>query len=149
MFNIEDKNTIREIIDQRSETDIVIPLYVKVGNTIYSLLEANTIPDCSRSIFKVGFGSSASVFTRNSFPTNQIVNFSGTSMFMNYDEQYQANVRYFIFESDEVDVERNDSANGILNKQINDYYNMLFDYVMEFVNVAKTERRRKAVEDYA
>ena len=52
MFDINDKETIMKLIDKRKPEELIIPLYVRVGKDIYSLLEIKSIPDCSPSITK-------------------------------------------------------------------------------------------------
>lgn len=142
MFDINDKETIMKLIDKRKPEELIIPLYVRVGKDIYSLLEIKSIPDCSPSIFKVGFGSSNSVFTRLKFPTNMLMYFSDVNFFNHYDEDKQATIQYIVFESS--DVEDNDS---LLNKNINMYYDMLLEYVMENVDKNKKERIKKTMEE--
>ena len=142
MFDINDKETIMKLIDKRKPEELIIPLYVRVGKDIYSLLEIRSSPDCSPSIFKVGFGSSNSVFTRLKFPTNMLMYFSDVNFFNHYDEDKQATIQYIVFESS--DVEDNDT---LLNKNINMYYDMLLEYVMENVDKNKKERIKKTMEE--
>ena len=68
MFDINDKETIIKIIKQRSDDEYVIPLYVKIYNKTYSILELDSIKDFNQSSFKVGFGTASSMFMKNSFP---------------------------------------------------------------------------------
>ena len=142
MFNVEDKEMIMSIIDNRKSDELVIPLYVKVGNQRYSLLEIEDIPDCSPSIFKVGFGSSNSVFNRLKFPNNQLMYFSESRLFNHYDEDKQIMIQYIMFESSEVEDDR-----SVLNDNINKYYNILLDYVMSCVFKNKKERIKKTIEE--
>lgn len=142
MFNVEDKEMIMSIINNRKSDELVIPLYVKVGNQRYSLLEIEDIPDCSPSIFKVGFGSSNSVFNRLKFPNNQLMYFSESRLFNHYDEDKQIMIQYIMFESSEVEDDR-----SVLNDNINKYYNILLDYVMSCVSKNKKERIKKTIEE--
>ena len=142
MFNVEDKEMIMSIINNRKSDELVIPLYVKVGNQRYSLLEIEDIPDCSPSIFKIGFGSSNSVFTRIKFPNDKLMYFSEAKLFNHFDEDKQILIQYITFESS--DVEDNDT---LLNKNINMYYDMLLEYVMENVDKNKKERIKKTMEE--
>lgn len=142
MFNVEDKEMIMSIINNRKSDELVIPLYVKVGNQRYSLLEIEDIPDCSPSIFKVGFGSSNSVFNRLKFPNNQLMYFSESRLFNHYDEDKQIMIQYIMFESSEVEDDR-----SILNDNINKYYNILLEYVMSCVSKNKKERIKKTIEE--
>ena len=142
MFNVEDKEMIMSIINNRKSDELVIPLYVKVGNQRYSLLEIEDIPDCSPSIFKVGFGSSNSVFNRLKFPNNQLMYFSESRLFNHYDEDKQIMIQYIMFESSEVEDDR-----SVLNDNINKYYNIILEYVMSCVSKNKKERIKKTIEE--
>ena len=142
MFNVEDKEMIMNIINNRKENELVIPLYVRVGNIRYSLFEVDEIPDCSPSIFKIGFGSSNSVFTRIKFPNDKLMYFSEAKLFNHFDEDKQILIQYITFESS--DVEDNGS---ILNENINRYYDILLEYVMSHVEINKKERIKKTIEE--
>ena len=97
MFNVEDKEMIMNIINNRKVNELVIPLYVRVGNIRYSLFEVDEIPDCSPSIFKIGFGSSNSVFTRIKFPNDRLMYFSEAKLFNHFDEDKQILIQYITF----------------------------------------------------
>lgn len=141
MFNINDKDMVVSIIEKRSKGDMLIPVYLKVGNTAYSLLEADDIPDCSPSIFKVGFGTSISVFTRNKFPKNELINFSSPTLFTRFDDDKQTAVEYILFESA-------DMPDGKpIYDEINKWYDILLDYVMKKVDINKKERIKRTMEE--
>lgn len=141
MFNINDKDMIVSIIEKRNKGDMLIPVYLKVGNTAYSLLEVDDIPDCSPSIFKVGFGTSISVFTRNKFPKNELINFSSPTLFTRFDDDKQTAVEYILFESA-------DMPDGKpIYDEINKWYDILLDYVMKKVDINKKERIKRTMEE--
>ena len=141
MFNINDKDMIVSIIEKRNKGDMLIPVYLKVGNTAYSLLEVDDIPDCSPSIFKVGFGTSISVFTRNKFPKNELINFSSPTLFTRFDDDKQTAVEYILFESA-------DMPDGKpIYDEINKWYDILLDYVMKKVEINKKERIKRTMEE--
>ena len=142
MFNIEDKDLIMKLINMRDKDEIIIPIYIRIGNNMYDLTEVDEIETCSPSIFKVGFGSSDSVFVRNKFPKNRLINFNNAKIFNHFDEDKQCAVDYFVFESSFMEL--ND---GILSDDINYWYNILLDYVMKHVEVVKKERIRKMLEE--
>lgn len=144
MFNLEDKDLIMDLINRRDPEDMIIPLYIKIGNNCYSLLEVDQIRNCSPSIFKIGFGSSNSVFNRIKFPINELINFENTELFNYFDDDKQMTIQYIIFESSYVD--DNDSY---LNKNINKYYNMLLEYVMNKVEANKKELIKKTMEEFS
>ena len=142
MFNVEDKEMIMNIINNRKENELVIPLYVRVGNIRYSLFEVDEIPDCSPSIFKIGFGSSNSVFTRIKFPNDKLMYFSEAKLFNHFDEDKQILIQYITFESSDVE-----DDGSILNENINRYYDILLEYVMSHVEINKKERIKKTIEE--
>lgn len=142
MFNVEDKETIMNIVNNRKENELVIPLYVRVGNIRYSLFEVDEIPDCSPSIFKIGFGSSNSVFTRIKFPNDKLMYFSEAKLFNHFDEDKQILIQYITFESSDVE-----DDGSILNENINRYYDILLEYVMSHVEINKKERIKKTIEE--
>lgn len=141
MFNINDKDMIVSIIEKLNKGDMLIPVYLKVGNTAYSLLDVDDIPDCSPSIFKVGFGTSISVFTRNKFPKNELINFSSPTLFTRFDDDKQTAVEYILFESA-------DMPDGKpIYDEINKWYDILLDYVMKKVDINKKERIKRTMEE--
>lgn len=141
MFNIEDKDTIMDLINTRTSSEVVIPIYLKVGNDRFFLTEVEAIGDCSPSIFKVGFGSSDSVFIRNKFPKNRLIEFTNYQRFNHFDDDKQCATDYFVFESS--GIEGNDS----LTEEINKWYDLLLDYVMKHVEITKKELIRKTMEE--
>ena len=142
MFNVEDKEMIMNIVNNRKLNELVIPLYVRVGNIRYSLFEVDDIPDCSQSIFKIGFGSSNSVFTRIKFPNDRLMYFSEAKLFNHFDEDKQILIQYITFESSDVE-----DDGSILNENINRYYDILLEYVMSHVEINKKERIKKTIEE--
>lgn len=142
MFNIDDKDTIMDIINRRDRDDLVIPLYIRIGNNYYSLLEVDDIPDCSPSIFKIGFGSSNSVFNTLRFPIGKLIHFDNTKIFNHYDEDKQATIQYIVFESSDIN-----NDNSLLEISINKYYDMLLEYVMKHVEINKKERIKRTMEE--
>lgn len=142
MFNIEDKETIMKLIDCRSNDEVIIPIYISIGNKKYLIVDMDEIETCSPSIFKIGFGSSDSVFIRNKFPKNKLINFSNSKVFNQYDEDKQCVIEYYVFESSDIEYDRTDLTN-----EINKWYHTLLDHVMEHVEIVKKERIRKTMEE--
>lgn len=142
MFNIEDKETIMKLIDCRSNDEVIIPIYISIGNKKYLIVDMDEIETCSPSIFKIGFGSSDSVFIRNKFPKNKLIDFSNSKVFSQYDEDKQCVIEYYVFESSDIEYDRTDLTN-----EINKWYHTLLDHVMEHVEIVKKERIRKTMEE--
>jgi hypothetical protein len=86
MFDVNNKDIIVKLIMTKDD-DIVIPLYVKIYNMRYSILELNDITDFDASSFKVGFGTSTSFLLKNSFPDKNIFDFDNISTFIEFDEK--------------------------------------------------------------
>lgn len=141
MFDIDNKDLIMELINSKGD-DIIIPLYLKIGNKNYSPLEVDEIMSCSPSIFKIGFGSSNSVFNKVSFPLNQLINFDNPVCFNHYDEDKQATIQFVTFESSDVE-----DDGSLLNQRINAYYDMFLEYVMEHVEVNKKKRIEETMKE--
>ena len=142
MFNIEDKETIMKLIDIRNKDDLVVPVYLRVGNNTYYLSEVDEITSCSPSIFKVGFGSSDSVFIRNKFPKNKLINFTNPRTFTNFNEEEQCATEYITFESSYLEYDRTDLTN-----EISRWYFILLDYTMTHVEENKRIRIKKMMEE--
>ena len=132
MFDTSDKDLIIKLINQRGE-NVVFPLYVKIYNNTYSLLELDEITSCSRFSFKVGFGSENSPLDyRQKVPYEKILGYENKTIFTEYDEEVQIDRRYIVFET------RNVEDDGtVVNDEINYYYDMLFEYVMTHVEQLK------------
>lgn len=143
MFNMKDKDLIKKLIESRDKTDIVFPVYLAIGNKKYSLLETNKILSCSQSIFKIGFGTSINVFIHNKFDKRELINMSAYNSFTEFDEEQQVATEYITFESGDFP---SDTGNRLYD-EINKWYFMLFDYVMEIVNKNRKELIKKSMEE--
>lgn len=142
MFNIEDKETIMNLIDIRNKDEMILPIYLRIGNNSYFLSEVDEIVSCSPSIFKVGFGSSDSVFVRNKFPKHKLINFNNVKIFSHFDDDKQCSTEYFVFESSDLEYDKTDLTN-----EINRWYHLLLDFVMKHVENNKKERIKKIMEE--
>ncbi|MBR5297013.1 MAG: hypothetical protein IKU29_03985 [Parabacteroides sp.] len=127
---INDKDKIRKIIDMREDDEIVIPLYVQINGKRYEILEMNKINvRFNPYTFNVGFGTSDSLFIKNSFPVNRINEFKLIEGFNIQDEDTLANIRYTIFESGYIDNVKDDD---VLGNNINKYFECLYDKCKEY-----------------
>lgn len=142
MFDINDQEMVSKLINQRKKDEIVTPICLKIGNNYYSLLEIDTINDCSPSIFKICFGTSDSVFVRKKFPKNRLFDFNDVKIFKIFDDDKQCLVEYITFDSSDIDDDNSD-----LSKEINNWYNSLLEYVMNRVEVNKKERIKRIMEE--
>ena len=144
MFNTNDRDLIMKIINSRdTKTETMIPVYLCIGNKKYSLLEVDKILSCSPSIFKIGFGTSLNVFIHNKFPKQELINMNGCSSFVNMDEDTQVATEYILFESSDFP---EDTDNRIYN-EINKWYFILLDYVMEAVDKTRKAIIKQSMEE--
>lgn len=138
MFDVNDKDSIIKLIESRRTNDeVIIPVYVRVGNKVFSLTELDDITNCSPSIFKIGFGTSDSIFVRNKFPKNRLIDFYNVKLFTIFDDDKQCAVEYITFESSDVNGE------SVVDEQINKWYYMILEHVMNHVN----ELRKEAIKN--
>lgn len=127
---INDKDKIKKIIDMREDDEIVIPLYVQINGKRYEILEMDNINvRFNPYTFNVGFGTSDSLFIKNSFPVNRINEFKLIEGFNVQDEDTLANIRYTIFESGYIDNVKDDD---VLGNNINKYFECLYDKCKEY-----------------
>lgn len=144
MFDIENREMIVKIIENCKPDEYVIPLYVRIYDKYYSITEMDEIEDFNPSAFKVGFGSACSMFRKNSFPSKYTYEFDNTFVFNEFDEERNVYVRYIVFESDGIS---NNTEDHPIYEQINEYCDMLFNYIKDRVMKIKKERIRKQIEE--
>lgn len=137
-FNIDDHARIAELINNRKEDAFVMPLYLKVYNTIYDIRDIKEIKSFSPSGFKIGFGACNSLFSKNNFPTQYIYNFGNVNVFTEYNEKYNSDNRYIVFESSSIDDESKLAEHPIF-EQINYYYELFKNYLLEISDSYRKE----------
>lgn len=143
MFDINaNQDYIVKVIQSRNKTQYIIPIYVKVYNDTFSMLQLGDMRDFNPSAFKVGFGAVSSLFDKKSFPTQYAFDVDIKASFNVHDEITGENTRYMVFESSDVDPEISEFHN-----EIHQYYGMLNDYVRDMVSVYKKEMLRKMIEE--
>ena len=144
MFDVNNTDLIKTFIDLRnlSKGDIVIPVYVLIGNTPYALNEMNEIEYCAASMIKVVFGSSNSVFKPYGFPASDLIRFSNVKRFNYYDEEKQFMTDYVLFESDGID-----EPNNPLDENINKWYNLISNKILKMVEFKRKNRLKKLMEE--
>ena len=143
MFNIYDDNRIEELINLRPNTNIVEPLYVKSFGRIYGINELDSIEEFSPSGFKVGYGSSEGLFVKNQFDVSKTIEISVIRTFVDYIEALQCSRRYYVFESRYID----DVGDCSMYKQMNYYYEMLFNHVEALVDKKRKERLKELLSN--
>ena len=113
------------------------------SNKTYSILELDSIKDFNQSSFKVGFGTASSMFMKNSFPNQYAFDFETMSVFKEFDQTYNTEIRYVVFETSMVD------QISELHEQIDRYILMLEEYVGEHVQQIKKELIQKQMEEHS
>lgn len=130
----EDKDYIKNLVNQRDDDQIVIPLYVQIYGKKYSLLELKDVKvRFTEGAFKVGYGTADALFMPNSFPINRIRDFDVITVFTEYDDRKDRTIRYMVFESGNIDlpdVEEEDK----LSEEICSYFDMLYTHVKDVVD---------------
>ena len=144
MFDVNNTDMIKTFIDLRdlSKGDIVIPVYLLIGNTPYAITEIDDIEYCSSSMIKVVFGSSNSVFKPYGFPASDLIRFSNVKRFSHYDEDKQFTTDYVLFESDGIDEPTNP-----LDENINKWYNLISDKILKIVEIKRRNRLKHIMEE--
>jgi len=141
MFDINNHEFISKVIKSRSDSQYIIPLYVKVYNETYSILELNTMTQYNPASFKVGFGSSVSLFTKKPFPNAYVFEFDMVSIYNEHDDETGSNTRFMVFETSDVDPTVSD-----FHKQLHEYYVMLSNHINGIVSVYKKEMLKELME---
>lgn len=125
MFDSTNIDYIKRVIDSRESYEYVIPLYVKIFNKNFSILELDDIDNYDSSTFKIGFGSSISILSKNSFISKFIYEFNFIQRFNEYNYEENCDTAYIIFESGYVD------NSSVMHEQINQYVDILSNKVKE------------------
>lgn len=125
MFDSTNIDYIKRVIDSRESYEYVIPLYVKIFNKKFSILELDDIDNYDSSTFKIGFGSSISILSKNSFISKFIYEFNFIQRFNEYNYEENCDTAYIIFESGYVD------NSSVMHEQINQYVDILSNKVKE------------------
>ena len=130
----EDKDYIKNLVNQRDDDQIVIPLYVQIYGKKYSLLELKDVKvRFTEGAFKVGYGTADALFMRNSFPINRIRDFDVITVFTEYDDKMDRTIRYMVFESGNIDLP-DVGEEDKLSEEICSYFDMLYTHVKDVVD---------------
>lgn len=140
-FMFEDKDYIKNLVNQRDDDQIVIPLYIQIYGKKYSLLELKDVKvRFTEGAFKVGYGTADALFMPNSFPINRIRDFDVITVFTEYDDKKDRTIRYMVFESGNIDPPADEYINfdkeedDKLSEQIRTYFEMLYNHTKNVVD---------------
>ena len=140
---LNDDKWLDEMKSKMKPYESVFPIAIHIGKNMYKINDISN-PDVFKdtsittSNFKVVFGSIYNMFRTMSFPINSISAYKILRQIQTIDEKTQVNTLFFVFESDYID---NDNLT-IFDESINEYYDMLYDYVKTFAD----ENRKRAIE---
>ena len=140
---INDDKWLQDMQSKMKPDESVFPIAIHIGKNMYKINDISN-PDVFKdtsittSNFKVVFGSIYNMFRTMSFPINSISAYKILRQIQTIDEKTQVNTLFFVFESDYID---NDNLT-IFDESINEYYDMLYDYVKTFAD----ENRKRAIE---
>lgn len=136
---IYDESVVKALIDGKGD-HYVIPLYIRIGNKIYPLLEINEIDFYSESICKIGFGTFYATMGNKRVPLSNLQDADNIQLFnvMSDDNTYMK--KYIIFESSKRDfIDKNDP----ISKDIVYFITFICDRINEIVN----EKRKRILKD--
>lgn len=139
MFDYNNEQ-LKRIIDLRNNE--VIPLYFVIMGVKYKLPEINDIENFNPSGFKVGFGTSTSLFNKSSRNWRYIVNDVDCVGKFEYEDEVNNSIdTYYIFETSGFD-DASSTSNKLydMHEEINTYIDMIFNKLKE---VSETKRKEK------
>ena len=140
---INDDKWLNEMQSKMKPDELLFPIAIHIGKYFYKINDISNpevFKDTSitSSNFKVVFGSIYNMFRNASFPINSISAYKILRQIQTIDEKTQVNTLFFVFESDYID---NDNLTTF-DESINEYYDMLYDYVKTFADA----NRKRAIE---
>lgn len=144
MFDYNNEQ-IKRIIDSRNNE--VIPLYFVIMGVKYKLLEINDIETFNPSGFKVGFGTSTSLFNKSSKNWKYIVNDVDCVNKFEYEDKVNNSYdTYYIFETSRFDDVFVNSHFSDMHKEINEYFDMIYDRIKSVSEIKHREKIRMLME---
>ena len=140
-----DNEQLKRIIDSRNNE--VIPLYFVIMGVKYKLPEINDIENFNPSGFKVGFGTSTSLFNKSSRNWRYIVNdVDCVGKFEYEDEVNNSTDTYYIFETSGFDDVSVSNHLFDMHKEINAYIDMIFNKLKEVSEIKRKEKIKMLME---
>ena len=144
MFNLENSELIKRLIDLRDYGSLIYPVCVKIDQNYWGIPElANS--NIIGSNIKIVFGTSINVFTKNKFPKNLLLMFDNVNMFGYFDEEKQVATDYFYFESDYVEAVGSDLMK--VGEEINYWCNAIITYVKKIIEKNRAKVIKRMMEE--
>jgi hypothetical protein len=129
------------LMKSRNDNEILIPVYVIVGDEKYSLFDINSIAYCSRSIFKVGFVTGVYLFGKNNFPEDRLFEFDNQTIYTEFDIDKNIEYKCYVLETGLL------ISNDSFAEYVNNWIDLIFDKIMVNVNEIKKERIKRTMEE--
>lgn len=145
MFDYNNEQ-LKRIIDLRNNE--VIPLYFVIMGVKYKLPEINDIENFNPSGFKVGFGTSTSLFNKSSRNWRYIVNDVDCVSKFEYEDEVNNSIdTYYIFETSGFD-NASSTSNKLydMHEEINTYIDMIFNKLKEVSEIKRKEKIKLLME---
>ena len=142
---LNDDKWLDEMKSKMKPYESVFPIAIHIGKNMYKINDISN-PDIFKdtsittSNFKVVFGSIYNMFRNVSFPINSISAYKILRQIQTIDEKTQVDTLFFVFESDYID----DENITIFDECINEYYDMLYDYVKRIAD----GNRKRALQSF-
>lgn len=147
MLDLEDFQSVINIVDKcKGDGMFVIPIGITNYKKYYSLLELEDVDTFDRYM-KVIFACDNCISDKYSFPIKRLSQFEVLSRYPNDvpSDRLEKNgfpITYYIFQSDNID----DNTDDIINQQINEYFDMISDFVYQSCQNKRRQLIAKNIE---
>lgn len=145
--NLTDHEIIKTLIDNRGDK-VLVPLYVKIYNDKYSLLDImNVDKKISLNQFKIGFGSSkGSIPKYNDFPVSDLIKFNCEETFKDVDEDTGVENNYFVIEEGYYESDDENKVIEEINYWVKRLHGICESIAIEHVNAAISAYKAEYIE---
>ena len=144
MFNLENSELIKRLIDLRDKDKLIYPVCIKIDQFYWGIPEL-TKYEITGSSIKIVFGTSINVFTKNKFPKNLLLMFDNVNMFSCFDEEKQVATDYFYFESNYVEAVGSDFMK--VGEEINYWCHTIISYVQNILDKNRRDVIMRMMEE--
>lgn len=142
MFDIKNKDYIKDCINKRIEGGYVIPIYVSLYKETYLLTELDQITEYSPGSIKVGFGACSSPLEKKPFPSNRLNEVDVIDVIFDHDESSNIDIRYVLFETSGLD------GDDPVSEQVNYYVDIIDERVKDIVKEYKKKVAAEFNDNY-
>ena len=143
VFDMDDNDRIVELIGKRKREAYVIPLYIRIYNNRYDLRDIDEIDNFIPSAMRIGFGAMYGVLNKTQFPIKYIDQFDIVKKFNQFDERFNVDYQYFVFESSDPYW----NINHDIFEQVDYYYWMIRNYLEERMKIIRKKRIEESMKE--